>query len=164
MNRKPILIAVCALVVGGAGLAAAHADALLGLARTPAVDGGYAQDRQVAKAAFTDVLAKKATTLGMLPPLNLAPYAPIYPDGLILQESEGAASATDGEVQYTAAASLRAALDFYEDAAALHRLPFTVVADGPDSLVFKAADGRRQVQARLTKQFANGTVVDLTYN
>ncbi len=100
----------------------------------------------------------------MLSPQNLAPYAPIYPDGLILQESLAPSSDTGGNVQYIAAASLRSTLDFYEDAAAQQRLPFTVTAEGPGILVFRATDGRRQSVARLTKQFANGTVVDLTYN
>ncbi len=67
-------------------------------------------------------------------------------------------------MQYAAAAPLRATLDFYEDAAALHHMPFTVKAEGQDTVIFRGADGQRTVQAKLTRQFENGTQVDLTYN
>jgi hypothetical protein len=43
-------------------------------------------------------------------------------------------------------------------------MPFTVRSDGPDTVVLRAADGSRMVQARLTRQFENGTEVDLAYN
>ncbi len=169
MTRLTLMIAGAAVLaaagLAATGLAAAKADNLLAFGRaTPAIDTGYARDRQIAKAAFTDVLSRKAQVLGMVPPLNLAPYAPIYPDGMILNQTQSVASETGGEVEYAAAANLRTTLNFYEDAAALHRLPFTVRAEGPDTLVFKATDGRRLVQARLTKQFDNGTSVQLAYN
>ena len=166
MKRFRILMAATAgaAAVAAVGLAAAKADNLLAFGHaTPAIDTAAAQDREIAKAAFTEVLSKKAGALGMTPPQNLAAYAPIYPDGMILDAIMSPASDTGGKVQYDAAASLRATLDFYEDAAALHHLPFTVAADGQGALVFRATDGRRQVQARLTRQFDNGTVVDLAY-
>lgn len=65
---------------------------------------------------------------------------------------------------YVAAAPLRAAVDIYEDAAALHRMPFTGKTGGPDTVIFQAAEGPRTVQAKLTRQFENGTQVELTYN
>src|ERR1700761_831725 len=165
MIHKSLLITGAATVVLAGGLAFAKADNLLSLGQVrPAVDDGAAHDRLIAKAAFTEVLAKRAETLAMKPPTNLASYAPIYPDGLILSATLAPSSDTGGQVQYAAAAPLRATLDFYEDAAALHHLPFTVKADAADTLVFKAGDGRRTVQARLTRQFENGTQVDLTYN
>ncbi len=163
MKRSTLLIA--AAVLAATGLAVAKADNLLAFGHTtPAIDTAAARDRQIAKTAFTQVLAKKAEVLGMIPPGNLAPYAPIYPDGLILQASYAPNSDTGGALQYDAAASLRTTLDFYEDAAALHHMPFQVSADGPDTLVFKAGAGERRVTARLTRQFDNGTVVDLAYN
>jgi hypothetical protein len=156
--------------VAAAGLAVAHADNLLNLRPAkptePAVyrsTNTPEQDRLLAKAAFTEVLAHKNSTLGMKAPVNLQPYAPVFPDGLILEEIEAPDSATGGSIQYAAAGSLRTVLDFYEDAAALHHLPFRVSAEGPDTLVFSASDGRRKVEARLTRQFANGTDVVLTY-
>lgn len=166
MKRSTLLIAAAAVgALAAAGVAVAKADNLLAFGHTtPAIDTGAAKDRQLAKAAFTQVLSKKAEVLGMIPPSNLAPYAPIYPDGLILQTSYAPNSDTGGSVQYDAAASLRTTLNFYEDAAALHRMPFTVAAEGPDTLVFKAANGAKRVEARLTRQFDNGTVVDLSYN
>lgn len=165
MIRKLLLsvTAVTALLAGG--LAVARAENLLPFAQLrPAVDGRAASDRLIARAAFAQVLAKRADTLAMKPPQNLATYAPIYPDGLILYATLSPSSDSAGQVQYAAAAPLRATLDFYEDAAALHRMPFTVKADGPDTVIFQAADGARIVQARLTRQFENGTQVDLTYN
>jgi hypothetical protein len=165
MTRLTLLIAGAAvLAAAGLGLAAAKADNLLAFGHaTPAIDTAAARDRQIAKAAFTQVLARKADVLGMIPPSNLAPYAPIYPDGLILQATYAPNSDRGGALQYAAAASLRASLDFYEDAAALHHMPFSVAGDGPDTLVFKAADGPRRVTARLTRQFDNSTMVDLSY-
>ena len=164
MTRLTLLVAGAA-VLAATGLTIAKADNLLAFGHAaPAIDTGAARDRQIAKAAFTEVLSKKAGVLGMIPPSNLALYAPIYPDGLILQASYAPDSDRGGTLQYAAAASLRASLDFYEDAAALHRLPFSVAADGPDTLVFKAADGPRRVTARLTRQFDNSTTVDLSYN
>jgi hypothetical protein len=164
MTRLTMLIAGVA-AVAVTGLAVAKADNLLAFGHaTPAIDTGAVQDRQIAKAAFTEVLSKKAEALGMIPPSNLAPYAPVYPDGLILQASYAPDSDSGGSLQYDAAASLRATLYFYEDAAALHHMPFTVTAEGPDTLVFKASNGPRRVEARLTRQFANSTVVDLSYN
>jgi hypothetical protein len=164
MKRSTLLIAAAA-VLAATGLAVAKADNLLAFGHaTPAIDTGAARDRQIAKAAFTQVLSKKAEVLGMIPPSNLAPYAPVYPDGLILQTSYAPNSETGGSLQYDAAASLRTTLNFYEDAAALHHMPFTVAADGPDTVVFRASNGPRRVEARLTRQFDNGTVVDLTYN
>ena len=165
MIHKPLLIAAAATAVLVGGLAFAKADNLAPFGWTrPAVDDGAAHDRLIAKAAFTDVLARRAETLAMKPPENLAPYAPIYPDGLILSATLAPSSESGGQVQYVAAAPLRAALDFYEDAAALHHLPFTVKADGADTLVFQAGDGQRTVQAKLMRQFENGTQVDLIYN
>jgi hypothetical protein len=165
MNRSTLLIAAAgAAALAVTGLAVAKADNLLAFGHaTPAIDTGAAKDRQIAKAAFTQVLSSKAEVLGMIPPSNLAPYAPIYPDGLILQASYAPNADSGGSLQYDAAASLRTTLDFYEDAAALHHMPFTVAADGPDILVFKASSGPRRVEARLTRQFDNGTVVDLSY-
>lgn len=165
MTRKPLLIAAAAAAMLAGGLAVAKADNLLAFGQVrPAVDEGAIRDRLIAKAAFTQVLAKRADTLAMKPPSNLAPYAPIYPDGLILYATLAPSSDSGGQVQYAAAASLRATLDFYEDAAALHHMPFTVKPEGPDTVVFQAADGPRMVQARLTRQFENGTQVDLAYN
>lgn len=165
MIRKPLLITAAATVVLAGGLAFAKADDLLSFGQVrPAVDDGAAHDRLIAKAAFTEVLAKRADTLAMKPPENLAAYAPIYPDGLILSATLAPSSESGGQVQYVAAAPLRAALDFYEDAAALHHMPFTVKTGGPDTVIFQAAEGRRTVQAKLTRQFENGTQVELTYN
>jgi len=165
MIRKPLMIAAATAAALAGGLAFAKADNLLSLGQVrPAVDDGAAHDRLIAKTAFTEVLAKRAETLAMKAPTNLAPYAPIYPDGLVLYATLAPASDTGGQVQYVAAAPLRATLDFYEDAAALHHLPFTVKAEGPDAIIFHAADGPRTVEAKLTRQFENGTQVDLTYN
>lgn len=158
------------VALAAAGLAAAKADNLLAIGDRPAEEQAVyrssntpAQDRLLAKAAFTQVLARKHETLGIKPPLNLQPYAPVFPDALILQAAEAVETPTGGSLQYTAPGSLRTLLDFYEDAAALHRLPFEVKAEGPDTLVFTATDGHRRIEARLTRQFANGTQVDLTY-
>ncbi|MGZ3313323.1 MAG: hypothetical protein ACXU82_01190 [Caulobacteraceae bacterium] len=160
-----MLIAAAAAALLAGGLAVAKADNLLAFARPrPAVDHEAAHDRLIAKAAFTEVLANRAETLGMKAPQNLAPYAPIYPDGLIVYATLAPASDSGGQVQYAAAAPLRATLDFYEDAAALHRMPFTVTSAGPDTVIFQATDGPRSVKARLTRQFENGTQVDLAYN
>jgi len=165
MIRKPLLIAAAASAMLVGGLAVAKADNLLTFGQVrSAVDDGAARDRLVARAAFTEVLAKRADTLAMKPPTNLASYAPIYPDGLILYATLAPSSDSGGQVQYAAAAPLRATLDFYEDAAALHHMPFTVKSEGPDTVIFQAADGPRTVQARLTRQFENGTQVDLAYN
>ena len=165
MTFKPLLTAAAAAALLLGGLAVAKADNLLAFGQTrPAMGDGVARDRLIAKAAFTEVLAKRSETLAMKPPSNLAPYAPIYPDGLILYETLAPSSDSGGQVQYAAAAPLRATLDFYEDAAALHHLPFTVTSEGPDTVMFKAVDGSRTVQAKLTRQFENGTQVDLTYN
>jgi hypothetical protein len=165
MIRKPLLALAAAGALLAGGLAVAKADNLLAFGQPrPALDEGASRDRLLARTAFTEVLAKRAETLAMKAPTNLAPYAPIYPDGLVLYAMLAPASESGGQVQYVAAAPLRATLDFYEDAAALHHLPFTVKADGPDALVFQAGDGRRSVQAKLTRQFENGTEVDLTYN
>ena len=165
MIRKPLLIAAVAAAMLAGGLAFAQADNLLAFGSIrPAVDNGAAHDRLIARAAFTEVLAKRADTLAMKPPANLASYAPIYPDGLILYATLAPSSDSGGQVQYAAAAPLRATLDVYEDAAALHHMPFTVTSEGPGAVVFRAADGARTVQARLTRQFENGTQVDLTYN
>lgn len=164
MTRKPLMIAAAAAAVLLGGLAVSRADDVLTLARLrPAVDEAAAQDRLLAKAAFTEVLAGRAGTLGMKAPIGLAPYAPIYPNGMIFYETEDPASDHGGQIQYAAAAPLRATLDFYEDAAALHGLPFTVAAEGPDTLTFRATDGSRKVVAKLTRQFENGTQVDLAY-
>jgi hypothetical protein len=165
MSGKPVLAvaAAAALLVGGLAVAKADNFAPWRSPR-PAVDRQAAGDRLIAKAAFTEVLASRAGTLGMKPPLNLASYAPIYPDGMIFYQAESPGSDRGGEVQYAAAAPLRATLDFYEDAAAFHHMPFSVAAAGPEALVFKATDGPRTVRARLTRQFENGTQVDLTYN
>ncbi len=165
MTRKVLLALAAAAAALAGGLAVAKADNLLAFGHArPAVDDGAAHDRLMAKAAFTEVLAKRTDTLGMKPPQNLALYAPIYPDGLILYAALAQSSDSGGQVQYAAAAPLRTALDFYEDAAALHHMPFTVKAEGPDTVIFRAAAGQRTVQARLTRQFENGTQVDLTYN
>jgi hypothetical protein len=43
-------------------------------------------------------------------------------------------------------------------------MPFTVKSAGPDTLIFQAGNGAGGVHARLTRQFENGTQVDLTYN
>src|SRR4051812_28053897 len=118
MNRKLFLTASAAAAVLVGGLAVAKADSLLALGGfRPAVDDGAARDRLIAKTAFTQVLANKAETLGMKAPQNLAPYAPIYPDGMILYGTLAVGSDSGGRVQYAAAAPLRATLDFYEDAA-----------------------------------------------
>lgn len=169
-SRHLWAVAASAIVLGGlVGLAAARADNLFAFAAPKAAEPAIyrsanspAQDRLLAKAAFTTVLAHKSETLGMIAPTNLAPYAPIFPDGLILNETMGAGAS--GAVQYDAAGSLRTLLDFYEDAAALNHLSFKARADGPDTLVFTASDGHRQVQARLTRQFADSTVVELSYS
>lgn len=165
MTRKPLLMAAAAAVLLVGGLAVAKADNLLAWSPSrPAKDRAAVDNRLAAKTAFTEVLANRAETLGMKPPLNLAAYAPIYPDGLILYETLAPGSDRGGQVQYVAAAPLRTTLDFYEDAAALHHIPFTVTPDGQDAVVFKATDGARTVQATLTRQFENGTQVDLAYN
>lgn len=159
-----------AAILGLVGLAAAKADNLLNFGPSqppePAIyrsTNTPIQDRLLAKAAFTEVLARKNQTLGMIPPANLAPYAPVYPDGFVIDESLSGTSPTGGALEYDAPGSLRTVLDFYEDAAALHHMPFKVSAEGPQTLVLAASDGRREMQARLTHQFANSTVVDLTY-
>ena len=165
MTRKPVLLSAAAAAALAGGLAFAKADNLVSFGHDrPAVNDEAARDRLIAKAAFSDVLAKRAETLAMKPPENLAPYAPIYPDGLILYATQDLSSDTGGQVQYVAASPLRAALDFYEDAAALHHMAFTVRSEGPDTVILQAADGPRAVHARLTRQFENGTQVDLTYN
>jgi hypothetical protein len=165
MTRKPYLAAAAASAALAGGLAVAKADNLLPFGPVhPAVDQEAARQRAIAKTAFTEVLANRAETLGMRPPLNLAPYAPIYPDGMILYESLAGDSDTGGQVQYAAAAPLEAALDFYEDAAALHHLAFAVKRPAPDSVIFEATAGPRHVEARLSRQFKNGTEVDLAYN
>jgi hypothetical protein len=163
-------VGAAAVIVGGlVGLAAARADNLMPFTSPkpaePAVyhsDNTPMQDRLLAKTAFTEVLAHRSQTLGMIAPSNLAPYAPIFPDGLILDEAMG--DGASGKVQYDAAGSLRTLVDFYADAAALHHLSFQTRDEGPDTVLFTASDGHRQVQARLTRQFANGTVVDLSYS
>jgi hypothetical protein len=165
MSRKPLLIVAAATSFIVGGLAVAKADDFLAFGKLlPAVDHEAAHYRLAAKAAFTEVLANRAETLGMTRPVNLPTYAPIYPDGMIFYAVEASGTEGAGQVQYAAAAPLRTALDFYEDAAALHHLPFTVTSVGPDTLVFKATDGRRTLQARLNRQFENGTQVDLAYN
>jgi len=172
MTRKSAVLATTAVaVIALAAVAVAKADNLFAFAKPKAPDAAVyysdntpAQDRLLAKSAFTQVLARKAQFLGGIsPPPNEPAYAPVYPDGLILEATLSSETPSGGAVQYTAAGSLRTVLDFYEDAAALSHLPFQVSAAGPDSLVFKAVDGGRQVQAKLTRQFANGTVVDLRY-
>ena len=50
----------------------------------------------LAKAAWREVAARKATTLGMAAPLNLPAYAPIFPDGLVLSAAMDDARATAG--------------------------------------------------------------------
>jgi hypothetical protein len=168
MSRKFLLTAAAAAaaaVVLVGGLAVAKADNLLTLGQLhPAVDRDAAHDRLIAKTAFTEVLARRADTLGMKAPPNQAAYAPIYPDGMIFDEALTPTSDSGGEVQYAAAAPLRATLDFYEDAAALHHMPFTVKPVGSAALLFQASDGSRTVQAKLTRQFENGTQVELVYN
>src|SRR6185312_7371882 len=71
MIRKPLLIAAAATAVLVGGLAFAKADNLAPFGWTrPAVDEGAAHDRLIDKAAFTDVLARRAETLAMKPPEN----------------------------------------------------------------------------------------------
>jgi hypothetical protein len=169
MNRKSLLIASAAGVaaVALAGLVAARADNPGAPRAQPAIARAApdARDRLLAKAAYTQVLSKKAEYLGMIPAQNLAAYAPIYPDGMILEQNLGAASPTGGSIQYVAAATVPALVAFYQDAAAHQGLPFQVSSLTPDMVLFRAADGKgRLVRARLTRQFDNGTQVDLTYN
>lgn len=165
MSRRPLLIAAAAAAVIAGGLAVAKADDFLTFGKLrPALDEEAAHHRLVAKAAFTEVLANRAETLGVKPPVDRPPYAPIYPDGMIFNAIEGSGAHAPGQVQYAAAAPLRTALAFYEDAAALHNMPFTVTSEGPDTLVLKASDGGRTLHARLTRQFENSTQVDLAYN
>jgi hypothetical protein len=165
MIRSRILVAASAAVALALALAgAARADGLFGFGGGQAASTQASlQDRLLAKAAFTTVLERRSGVLGMTAPLNLAAYAPIYPDGFIVSESLAVGSPTGGMVHYAAAAPLQAVLAFYEDAAALAHLPFQVTAQGPDALVLQAGDGRRKVHAVLTRQFKESTVVYLTY-
>lgn len=172
MPRKHAAFAMTSVaVLALAAVAVAKADNLFGLARSKAPDAAVyysdntpSQDRLLAKTAFTQVLAHKAEFLGGIsPPENRPSYAPVYPDGFILEAALSNTAPSGGSVQYIAAGSWRTVLDFYEDAAALNGMPFQVSAAGPDTLMFKAADHGRQMQAKLTRQFAKSTVVDLTY-
>ncbi len=170
MIRTPILVAAAAsgaAVLALAGAVVARADNLFDFGRPqPAVETDVntpAQDRLLAKAAFTTVLERRAEVLGMTAPVNLAPYAPIYPQGFISDQALPP-NAPGGRVQYAAPAPLRAVMDFYEDAAAAAHMPFTARATAPDTLVLTAGDARRGITVTLTRQFANSTVVDLHYS
>jgi hypothetical protein len=171
MKRKQgVLTAAAVAVLAVAAVAVAKADNLLTFARPGAPDAKVytsdhtpSQDRLLAKTAFTQILSRKAQFLGIAAPENEPSYAPVYPDGLILEATLSPTTPSGGSVQYAAAGSLRTLLDFYEDAAALNHMPFQVSSAGPDALVFKAADGVHKVQATLTRQFADSTEVDLSY-
>lgn len=174
MNPRSRTLAISAaagaVALIAVGLAVAKADNLTLFARAPAEPAVYrsdntpAQDRLLARTAYTSVLAHGPQALGMIPPANAPAYAPIYPDGLILKSELSPSNPSGGAIEYDAAGPVRAVLDFYEDAAARARLPFTVSARSPDVTEFKAGQGAHGVQVTLTRQFANGTVVDLSYS
>jgi hypothetical protein len=161
-KRKSLLIAVGAVAVlvvaVGAGLAihAAHSP------KTPPDDP--VQDQKLASAAIGQVQARKAEVLGMTLPLNAQPYAPIYPDGFIVDESQSPTSPNAGKVQYDAAAPVGAVVEFYKAAAQRAGLQAQVTTVSPDVTEVKASDGHRSLTARMTRQFATSTVVDLDYS
>jgi hypothetical protein len=161
---RTLMAAAGAAALAVIGVAVAQGEPLIAFGHADRAADAGRQDRLLAKAAFTQVLAHRADVLGMTPPLNAPPYAPVYPDGLILQEAMSAQSPTGGSLSYAAPASLRTVMDFYEDAAALARMPFHVAAVAPDAVLLTATDGRRTLKARLTRQFEQGTVVDLSYD
>ncbi len=165
IRPRPLMAAAATGAAALALVAVARADTLFafGHADRSADQQAASHARLLAKAAFTQVLAHRADILGMAAPLNAQPYAPIYPDGLVLEETLSPQVATGGTVSYDAPADLRTTIDFYEDAAASQGLPFHVATVAPDTVEFTAGDGRRMVKARLTRQFAQSTVVDLSY-
>jgi hypothetical protein len=162
---------IAALIVGAVavGGAAASAQGLIGNLFTPHADqlqlaDNQTQDAVLAKAAWQTVVSHANETLGMIPPQNDPAYAPIYPDGFIYQSGLDAAHANAGAIQYDAAAPVGAVLDFYKTAAVRAGLPVKVDSETPAGEgTFVAGDGHRQVSVKLTRQFANGTVVNLTY-
>jgi hypothetical protein len=165
MNRSTTLFAaagVAALALVGL---AARADSLFPFARsaqTPA-EAEALHDRMLAKAAFTAVLEHKNETLGMIAPQDLPAYAPIYPDGLILGFAPAPDAPSGETLNYDAAAPLRAVFDFYADAAALAHLPLKTATVSDQGGTLTASDGRRKLTVKLTRQFAQSTVVDMTY-
>jgi hypothetical protein len=169
MKRSRIALVLAAVIVAAGGAAASAQNLWSGLFE-PHKTGGLppedpARDAALAKAAWQTVAGRKAEVLGMIPPANQPAYAPIYPDGLILLETMDPSRASAGKMQYDAAGPVGAVLDFYRDAAAQARLPVKVAAETPNGdATFVAGDGHRQVTVKLTRQFANGTVVDMTYS
>jgi len=166
MTRSRIFAWLAATVIVAGGAAASAQGLFTTLlnhdktAVNPADDP--AQDAVLAKAAWQTVAAHKGEVLGMTLPLNDPAYAPVYPDGLILQAVQGDKPSA-GTMEYDAAGPVGAVLDFYKDAAAQNGLPVRQATETPDGAVFVAGDGRRQVSVKLTRQFANGTVVDVNY-
>ncbi len=168
MSRSRIfaLLAATVIVAGGAAASAQGLFTTLldhhNTTAKPADDP--AQDAVLAKAAWQTVATHKSETLGETPPLNAPAYAPVYPDGLILQAAMDTAKPSGGSMEYDAAGPVGAVLDFYKDAAAQTGLPVRQATETPDGAVFVAGDGHRQVSVKLTRQFANGTVVDVNYS
>ena len=120
MTRKTLSATAAAaalLALAVLGAAVAKADNLTSLSLWTFGDPPAGPDRLAAKAAFTQVLAHQAETLGTHPPDNDPLYAPIYPDAFVFDASLGE-QPTGGQVSYSAAADVPTLLRFYEDAAA----------------------------------------------
>lgn len=169
MKRSRIALVLAAGVVAAGGAAASAQNLWSGLFTPHGTSGPPAEDQAknavLAKAAWQTVASHKADVLGMIPPQNQPAYAPIYPEGMILLETMDVRRPSAGAIQYDAAAPVGAVLDFYRAAAAQARLPVRVANEAPNGdATFVAGDGRRQVTVRLTRQFANSTVVDLSYS
>jgi hypothetical protein len=169
MKRSRIALVLAAGVVAAGGAAASAQNLWNDLFTAHGKSGPTAEDQArnaaLAKAAWQAVASHKADVLGMIPPLNQPAYAPIYPDGMILLETTDVKRPTAGALQYAAAAPVGAVLEFYRAAAVQARLPVRAANQAPNGdATFVAGDGRRQVTVRLTRQFANSTVVDLSYS
>ena len=168
MTRTQRLVAGAAVLAALAvtGFAAAKSDTLI-LAIDPAAREARAldqQDRQLAIAAYTQVLSRQAGWLGMNPPGNHPAYAPVFPDAFVMDASLDPDRDSAGAMQYAAASDVGTALHFYEDAAARAGLPFKTVQVTPDGATFVAGDGKRRLTAKLTKQFKTSTLVDVSYS
>ena len=164
-TRIALALAAGAIVIGGAAASSQNAFGNLFGKGAKSAQADAARDAAVGKAAWQVVAQRKNEVLGLAAPQNLPAYAPIYPDGLILLASMDVARPTGGAVQYDAAAPVGAVLEFYKAAAAQARLPVKIASAATDGqATFSAGDGRRQVTVKLTRQFANGTVVELSYS
>ncbi len=167
MNRSRIIIPVAALVIAGVSVAAGAQGTFQNLVLHRNASGtsqaSSQQDAVIANAALRAVSSHQADTLGMIAPQNAPAYAPIYPEGLILEERLADNNPNGGTVSYDAAAPVGVVLNFYKEAAEQAHLPVRAATLSADGGLLVAGDGQHQVTAKLTKQFANATVVDLTY-